>query len=51
MQAAGLDTSPMFTDLAALRDRCDGRMYFCADRAAVDRHLKRRIVSNHLSVD
>jgi phosphoglycerol transferase MdoB-like AlkP superfamily enzyme len=51
MEAAGIDKSPMFADLATLRDRCDGKMYFCADRAAVNRHLKKRIASNYLTVD
>jgi phosphoglycerol transferase MdoB-like AlkP superfamily enzyme len=51
LESVGLTTSPMFADLAALRDRCDGRLHFCADRAAVDRHLQKRIASGQLSVD
>lgn len=51
LESVGLATSPMFADLAALRDRCDGRLHFCADRAAVDRHLQKRIASGHLTVD
>lgn len=51
MEAAGLQKSPMFSDLAALRDRCKGKMYFCPDRAAVNRHLKKRIASKLLTVD
>ena len=51
LEAAGMATSPMFADLAALRDRCKGRLHFCADRAAVDRHLQKRIASGFLSVE
>lgn len=51
LEAAGVATSPMFADLAALRDRCEGRLHFCADRAAVDRHLQKRIASGFLSVE
>lgn len=51
MEAAGIDKSPMFSDLASLRDRCNGKMYFCADRTAVNRHLKKRIASNYLTVE
>lgn len=48
LDAAGLDKSPMFADLSALRDRCDGHLYFCADREAVDAHIGRRIASGDL---
>ena len=51
IEAAGLDKSPMFSDLAALRDRCEGKMYFCEDRTAVNRHLKKRIASNYLTIE
>ncbi|AKI01902.1 Sulfatase [Hoeflea sp. IMCC20628] len=51
LEAAGMAKSPMFADLAALRDRCEGKLHFCADRAAVDRHLQKRIASNFLSVE
>ncbi|WP_417408290.1 sulfatase-like hydrolase/transferase [Hoeflea sp.] len=51
IEAAGLDISPMFSDLAALRDHCEGKMYFCQDRAAVNRHLKKRITSNYLTIE
>lgn len=51
LEAAGMAQSPMFADLAALRDRCEGKLHFCADRAAVDQHLQKRIASNFLSVE
>lgn len=51
LEAAGLDKSPMFTDLAALRDHCSGKMYFCEDRTAVNQHLKKRIASNYLTIE
>jgi len=51
IEAASLDPSPMFADLAALRDHCEGKMYFCEDRAAVNRHLKKRIASDYLTVE
>ena len=51
LEAAGIAKSPMFADLAALRDRCEGKLHFCADRAAVDQHLQKRIASNFLSVE
>lgn len=37
-----LPTTPMFGSLLELRDRCHGRFFRCADRDAVDRHLKGR---------
>lgn len=51
LEAAGVAISPMFADLAALRDQCDGRLYFCADRTAVDQHLHKRIASNYMIVE
>ena len=51
LQSAGMAQSPMFADLLALRDRCKGRLHSCEDRAAVDRHLQRRIASGQLLVD
>ncbi|WP_417435579.1 sulfatase-like hydrolase/transferase [Hoeflea sp.] len=50
LEAAGVAKSPMFAELAALRDICEGRLHFCADRAAVDRHLQKRIASGYLTV-
>lgn len=50
-EAAGLPMPPMFVDLSLLRDRCAGRLHFCEDRAAVDRHLKRRIASGYLTLE
>lgn len=48
LDAAGLDKSPMFADLSALRDRCGGKLYFCSDRDAIDTHIGRRIASGDL---
>lgn len=50
LEAAGLPISPMFTELASLRDRCRGRFYTCADRTAVNAHLKRRVASGLLTL-
>jgi hypothetical protein len=50
LQAAGIPLSPAFADLAALRDHCGGRFQDCADREAVDRHIKRRIETGLLSL-
>lgn len=38
-----LPTTPMFNSLVELRDHCQGRFFDCADRDAVDRHLKARV--------
>ncbi|WP_394691925.1 sulfatase-like hydrolase/transferase [Hoeflea sp.] len=48
LDAAGLDKSPMFADLSALRDRCEGQLYFCSDREAVEAHIGRRLASGDL---
>lgn len=48
LQAAGLPLSPMHVELAELRDQCSGRFHACADRQAVDRHLKKRVNSGLL---
>lgn len=50
MQAIGVPLSPMYQDLADLRDKCDGRYADCHNRSAVDHHLKRRIASGLLSL-
>jgi Sulfatase len=50
LQAGRLPISPMFSDLAELRDNCAGRFYDCPHRDAVDRHLKRRIDSGLLTL-
>ncbi len=50
LEAAGL-SSPMFEDLVALKNHCNGRLHSCVDRAAVDRHLQRRIASGYLDVN
>ncbi|MEP3438115.1 MAG: sulfatase-like hydrolase/transferase [Hoeflea sp.] len=51
LEAAGLAKSPMLTDLLALKTRCNGRLHSCQDRAAVDRHLQRRIASGYLDIN
>ncbi|WP_290895458.1 sulfatase-like hydrolase/transferase, partial [Hoeflea sp.] len=51
LEAAGLANSPMLSDLVALRNRCSGRLHACGDRAAVDRHLQRRIASGYLDIN
>lgn len=48
MQAIGVPLSPMFQDLAGLRDECEGRYSDCQNRQAVDKHLKRRVNSRLL---
>lgn len=40
LEAAGLPLDPVHRELASLRDRCDGRVEGCADRARLDRHLR-----------
>lgn len=50
LDIAGLPTSPMTRDLLRLRDACEGRFYLCADRDAVDRHLRRRIDGGMLDI-
>jgi hypothetical protein len=50
LEAAGTPLSPMLEDLARLRDHCDGKFSDCKDRAAVDRHLARRINSGLLTL-
>ncbi|MCY0148365.1 sulfatase-like hydrolase/transferase [Hoeflea sp. G2-23] len=51
LEAAGLEESPMYANLGALRDRCEGRLFYCPDRTAVDQHLNRRIASGYLVVE
>lgn len=51
LEAAGLANSPMLSDLVALRNHCNGRLHSCDDRAAVDRHLQRRIASGYLDIN
>lgn len=50
LEAAGLPLSPAMADLLRLRDHCRGAFYACPDRAAVDRHLRRRIDSGTLDL-
>lgn len=50
MQAIGVPLSPMYQDLANLRDQCDGNYSDCQDRVAVDTHLKRRIKAGLLTL-
>lgn len=51
LDAAALPMSPMMRDLVQLRDHCNGALYACADRAAVDRHLRRRVDSGMLKLE
>lgn len=51
LEAAGLAKSPMLADLVALKNHCGGRLHSCDDRAAVDRHLQRRIASGYLDIN
>ena len=41
----------MIGDLVALRNHCNGRLHACEDRAAVDRHLQRRVASGYLDIN
>lgn len=50
LDIAGLPSSPMTRDLIALRDHCRGQFYLCADRRAVDAHLRRRIDAGLLDI-
>ncbi|WP_274627737.1 sulfatase-like hydrolase/transferase [Arvimicrobium flavum] len=50
VKAARLPTSPMYRDLIELGEYCQGRFHDCADRDAVDRHLRKRADSGLLNV-
>jgi phosphoglycerol transferase MdoB-like AlkP superfamily enzyme len=50
LDAAGLPMSPVMADLVRLRDACHGAFYACADHAAVDLHLRRRVDSGMLDL-
>ncbi|MCV0393945.1 MAG: sulfatase-like hydrolase/transferase [Rhizobiaceae bacterium] len=50
LEAAGLPSSEMFTELARLRRLCAGRFHDCKDRAIIDRHLRRRVDSGLLAL-
>lgn len=50
LETAGIPLGPTFGELRALRDRCDGAFHSCADRAAVDRYLKRLTASGMLAL-
>jgi len=50
MQSIGVPLSPMYEDLARLRDKCKGRFDGCDQPKAVDLHLSRRISSGLLSL-
>jgi len=41
LNASGLPTSPKFRNLNELSEACGGRYHSCADRPAVDEHLKK----------
>lgn len=51
IDAARLPTSPMFRDLGRLAEHCKGRFHTCEDRAAVDRHLRKRANGGLLRLD
>lgn len=48
LEVAGLPLDPVFAANRDLRDHCDGAFQTCADRAAVDRYLKRMTASGAL---
>jgi len=48
MEAARLPSSPMYRSLIALRQHCRGLFHLCADKKAVDEHLRRRMDSGLL---
>lgn len=50
VQAARLPRSALYAELIDLSRRCGGRFHACADRQAVDRHLRRRADSGLLDV-
>ncbi len=50
MQSIGAPLTPMFEDLARLRDTCDGRFDGCSQQEAIDLHMKRRVNSGLLSL-
>jgi hypothetical protein len=51
LAATQLPKSPVFDDLAALSQRCDGRMHLCLERTAVDQHLAARHQAGLLLVE
>ncbi len=50
MQSIGVPLTPMFEDLAVLRDTCEARFEGCNQPKAIDIHLKRRVKSGLLSL-
>ncbi|MBN9071263.1 MAG: sulfatase-like hydrolase/transferase [Rhizobiales bacterium] len=48
IEAAHLPASPMYKELIALKELCNGKFHACKDRAAIDRHLRRRVDSGML---
>ncbi|MBT8389728.1 MAG: hypothetical protein KJP13_08775, partial [Altererythrobacter sp.] len=50
LQSIGVPLTPMFEDLAVLRDTCEGRFEGCNQPQAVYTHLKRRVKSGLLSL-
>ena len=50
VRKARLVTSPLMDDLARLKEHCAGRFHACPDRAAIDRHLRRRVDSGLLDI-
>lgn len=51
LDAAAIPGSDVFQDLRRLARTCDGRFHDCPDRAAVDRHLARRVAGGLLDLD
>lgn len=50
MQSIGVPLTPMYEDLASLRDQCNGRFAGCSNPLAVNMHLSRRISSGLLTL-
>ncbi len=50
MQSIGVPLSPMYEDLAKLRDRCNGQFDGCDDPNLIDLHISRRISSGLLTL-
>ncbi|MDH6266687.1 phosphoglycerol transferase MdoB-like AlkP superfamily enzyme [Rhizobium sp. SG_E_25_P2] len=51
LAATNLPKSAVFDDLAALSQRCEGRMHLCLERGAVNQHLAARHQAGFLVVD
>ncbi|MCJ8052123.1 sulfatase [Shinella curvata] len=51
LAATDLPSSPVFDDLAMLSDVCRGEFHTCAQRAEVDRHIRRRMDADMLQLN